>query len=236
MAQYYTKINTLYKRYGVDESERNHPLKNCIKIGDYSDKTTGLLKDLKWECTEKIDGRNMSAMLTTDGATWHMTIHGKTENANTPAPLLERMNEIFNASKMVEIFTYRGELPKETIQVFGEGYGAKIQKGGNYIKNGVDFILFDVKIGNTWLTRDACEDIAKKFGIKIVPLIGYMTIPEAEEYVRKGFKSVIAENKDYDAEGLVCKAPMGLLDRMGRRIITKIKTCDYRDLERKMNK
>ena len=236
MAQYYTKINTLYKRYGIDESERNHPLKNCIKIGDYSDKTTELLKDLKWECTEKIDGTNMSVMLTRGESGLCGIIHGKTENANIPAPLLERMHEIFPLSKLIEVFNYKGELPKETIQVFGEGYGAKIQKGGNYIKDGVDFILFDVKVGDIWLTRDACEDIAEKLGIKIVPLIGYMTIPEAEEYVREGFKSVIAENKDYDAEGLVCKAPMGLLDRMGRRIITKIKTCDYRELERKLNK
>ena len=28
--------------------------------------------------------------------------------------------------------------------LFGEGYGVKIQKGEKYIKDGVDFILFDV--------------------------------------------------------------------------------------------
>ena len=253
MGQYYTKINTLYKRYGVEESERSHPLKNCIKIGEYSEPETEVLKDLKWECTEKIDGTNMSVHLipeykhlydalgnplplvdTTTVIDYKMEIHGKTENANTPKHLQARMEELFNKEKLIEVFTKNGIAPTQTIEVFGEGYGQKIQKGGNYIKDGVDFILFDVKIGKFWLTREACEDIAKKLGVKIVPLVGYMTIPEAEEYVKKGFKSNIAENKDYDAEGLVCKAPCGLLKRNGDRLITKIKTCDYRDLERKL--
>lgn len=57
-----------------------------------------------------------------------------------------------------------------------------------------------------------------------------MTIKEAEDFIKAGFKSLIAENKDYIAEGLVLKAPCGLLNRRGKRIITKIKYCDYKDL------
>lgn len=40
----------------------------------------------------------------------------------------------------------------------------------------------------------------------------------------------VLKNKDYIAEGLVLKAPCGLLNRRGKRIITKIKYCDYKDL------
>ena len=54
-----------------------------------------------------------------------------------------------------------------------------------------------------------------------------MTIPQAIEYVKKGFKSSISENKDLDAEGLVLKTPNGLLARNGNRIIPKIKHCDF---------
>ena len=102
-----------------------------------------------------------------------------------------------------------------------------------FIPSGKSEAFFDVKIGNVWLTREACEDIAARLGIKIVPLIGEMSIPEAIEFVKVGFKSRIAENKDYDAEGLVLKAPLGLLDRRGERIITKIKTCDFRQRDAK---
>mgnify|MGYP003561182005 FL=1 len=54
-----------------------------------------------------------------------------------------------------------------------------------------------------------------------------MTIPQAIEYVNQGFKSKISENKDLIAEGLVLKTPLGLKSRDGKRIITKIKHCDY---------
>ena len=95
----------------------------------------------------------------------------------------------------------------------------------------MSFILFDVKIGKWWLTRESCEQVAKALGVDIVPLIGHVTIPEAIDYVRKGFKSIIAQNKDYDAEGLVLKAPHGLLRRNEERLITKIKTVDFRKYE-----
>ena len=55
-----------------------------------------------------------------------------------------------------------------------------------------------------------------------------ITIDEAIDLVRNGFKSTIAENPDYDAEGLVLKTPDGLMTRRGERIIFKIKTCDFK--------
>lgn len=128
----------------------------------------------------------------------------------------------------MEVLNITDETQDCNITLYGEGYGAKIQKGVNYISNDVNFILFDVKIGKWWLDRESIKDIADKLGINAVPLMGYMTIPEAIEYVKKGFKSTIAENKDYDAEGLVLKAPCGLLKRDGERLITKIKTVDFR--------
>lgn len=61
----------------------------------------------------------------------------------------------------------------------------------------------------------------------MVPLIGYMTIPQAIEFVKKGFKSKISEDKDLNAEGLVLRTTCGLRFRNGERIITKIKHCDF---------
>lgn len=155
----------------------------------------------------------------------HIEFKGRTDKAQIPDHLLKKMNELFKKEKLIEVFNLY-EKPAN-ITIFGEGYGIKIQKGGNYIKNDCGFILFDVRVEKWWLQRDALEEIAKQLEIPIVPLIGYMTIPEACDYVKKGFKSTIAENKDYDAEGLVLKTQNGLLFRNGNRIITKIKTCDF---------
>jgi hypothetical protein len=92
--------------------------------------------------------------------------------------------------------------------------------------------LFDVRINGLWLQRESLEDIANKLEVNIVPLIGYMTLMDAIEFVKKGYKSTIAENKDYDAEGLVLKTQDGLLDRRGDRIITKLKKRDFAFLEK----
>lgn len=217
----YQKINTLFKR---DE-------KNIIIPSEFTLPEFEYLKYNKWECTEKIDGTNIRIELSIEDDEVNMEFKGRTDNANIPSHLLEKLNFLFNKEHLIEVFNLK-EKPCN-ITIFGEGYGVKIQKGSNYISDDVNFILFDIKIGNWWLSRESLENIAHKLNIPIVPLIGYMTIPEAIEYVEKGFKSTIAENKDYDAEGLVLKTPNGLLLRDRERLITKIKTVDFIKLKNK---
>ena len=246
MAQYYQKINTIFKR---DQNPGKYH--NCIMPNEgFTQPEFEFLRGCKFECTEKIDGTNMSVHIIPVDYTdignsfkvnYTVEYHGKTEKADTPKHLQTKMEQLFPAEKMLEVFnknvTYENvedaikEVNHGKVIVFGEGYGVKIQKGGNYISNDCGFILFDVTVDGMFLLRESLEDIASKLEIPIVPLIGYMTVDEAIEFVKKGFKSTIAENKDYDAEGLVLKTPMGLLNRKGERIITKIKTCDFRQLE-----
>ena len=217
----YQKIQTLFKR-----DERNIIIPDQFTYPEFE-----VLKDLKWECTEKIDGTNIRIELESSGNSEDgiiMSFKGRTDKAVIPEHLLTKLNWLFDRERLMEVLNITDETQNCNITLYGEGYGAKIQKGGNYISNDVNFILFDVKIGKWWLDRESIKDIADKLGINAVPLMGYMTIPEAIEYVKKGFKSTIAENKDYDAEGLVLKAPYGLLKRDGERLITKIKTVDFR--------
>ena len=217
----YQKIQTLFKR-----DERNIIIPDQFTYPEFE-----VLKDLKWECTEKIDGTNIRIELASSGNSEDgiiMSFKGRTDKAIIPEHLLTKLNWLFDREHLMEALNITDETQNCNITLYGEGYGAKIQKGGNYISNDVNFILFDVKIDKWWLDREAIKDIANKLGINVVPLIGYMTIPEAIEYVKRGFKSTIAENKDYDAEGLELKAPCGLLKRDGERLITKIKTVDFR--------
>ncbi len=100
-----------------------------------------------------------------------------------------------------------------------------IQKGGgNYISGGVDFVLFDVKVGEWWLQREAVEEIAGKFDIGIVPLLGEGTLQDAVELARTGFPSRWG---NFLAEGLVLRPKTELRTRSGHRIITKIKHSDF---------
>lgn len=205
----YPKIQSIFKR-----TEKGIIMPDCFTTPEFK-----YLKDLKWECTEKIDGTNIRVIWENNT----LRFRGRTDKAEIPVPLLDKLKELFNPNMF--------PIDKDFV-LYGEGYGANIQRGGNYIKNGVDFILFDVRIGDYWLDRVKCEQIALTMGIKIVPFKGYFTIPQALFCVKEGFNSAIAENEDYIAEGLVLKTPGGLKDRHGNRIIAKIKHVDFVKLER----
>lgn len=232
----YPKINSVFKR---DD------------LGNFTDQFSQpefeYLYNNEWVGTEKIDGTNLR--IHWNGDTWELK--GRTDKAQIPESLLVRINEIFTpelkgnradakgySSLLANVFgkvdTYdenKGWTSEEDfldVTLFGEGYGLKIQKGGaRYIPNGVDFILFDVKIGPYWLKREDVIKIAQQLGIKVVPTIVIGTLKEMIDYVRWGFKSKVAQDSDFDAEGLVLTPKVDLLARNGSRIITKLKTKDF---------
>lgn len=222
----YTKINTLYKR--------NMESKNCEIIpGNYSEPEFEYLKDLLWECYLKIDGTNMHYQW--DGHT--LEIHGKTEKANIPPKLKAMMEKLVTEDMMKEVFPLKydengNEIPM-MVRIYGEGCGQGIQGkcGQAYSPKGHRFIVFDVLIDNWWLQRKDVSEICEKLNLEIVPLMGVMTIPNAENMVKKGFKDCMAQT-DLEAEGLVCRPLHGIKKRNGERIITKIKKCDYDNLEK----
>lgn len=223
----YQKINTCFLR----------DANNVIMPNHFTSKVFDNLKDLKWEGTEKVDGTNTRIEVRKINGVITTKLLGKTDNAQIPVLLVEKINSIINAIDFNKVFPDMED--NSEITIFGEGYGYKIQNGGSYTIKGeldklskdlVDFILFDVRVGNFWLNRKSCEDIAKKMNIKIVPIVGYFTIKEACDYVKKGYKSLIAADKDLIAEGLVLRTTDGLLFRNGERIITKIKHKDFQQL------
>lgn len=206
----YHKIQTVFKR---------DPLTNFrTLLSEFSLPEFESLKDIEWVFTEKIDGTNIRIMF--DGE--KIRFGGKTDNAQIPIFLLDVLQDAFT----VEMF--KNEFPgSDNVCLYGEGYGAKIQKGGNYLSDRTNFILFDIKIDDWWLTRIACEQISNDLGIGIVPIIATGKLLDGVDIVKQGFKSTIAENKDYDAEGLVMKPVLELFDRGGNRIISKIKHKDF---------
>ena len=125
-------------------------------------------------------------------------------------------------SQLKKVLLWYGQVPesseKETIA----------NKIGWYIKGGNEFIVFDVKVNDIYLKTEARDEIATKLGAPIVPFKGYFTLDEAIDYVRKGFRSVVAESPEVKmAEGLVLRTDLGLRNRMGNRLIVKIKYEDF---------
>ena len=213
----YHKIQTVYKR---DEKTKR------IIEDDYSMPEFEYLKDCPWVFTEKVDGTNIRVMWNSDLK--GVAFGGKTDQASIPVFLLYKLQELFEGTVKRQIF--EAVFPKEDkpleVCLYGEGYGFKIQAAGkSYIPDGHDFVLFDVKIGDTWLERENVVDIGEKFGIKVVPIIGEGTLDEAIKMTQDGFNSLWG---DFTAEGIVARPKTELKTRRGERIITKIKYRDFR--------
>ena len=214
----YHKINTIWKR---DEKTK------AIIAGDWSTPEIAYLSDSIWEWTEKVDGTNIRVMW--DGAT--ATFGGKTDNAQIPVKLLYSLQGYFDGTpkrfRMLEVFGGDGG-----VCLYGEGYGASIQKvGTEYKSDGTDFVLFDVRVGEWWLERDDVEDVGKKLGLQVVPVVGRGVLQDAVDYVRCNPKS--HWNPSLVMEGLVMRPRVSLLTRSGRRIIAKIKGRDFDQGRRK---
>ena len=244
----YQKINTIFMR----------DAKNVIMPYDsFTEPEFEYLRGLKWRGEEKIDGTNMRIEVTKvpiwdggiegstiNGVKFNVRIAGKTDNAQIPKNLLKHMQEKYPNEKVLAALGLKEFIPidewemehnwltyeqiPDIYTIYGEGYGEGIQSGGWYIKGGNEFIVFDVKVNDIYLKTEARDEIATKLGAPIVPLIGYFTLDEAIDFVRKGFRSVVAENPEVKmAEGLVLRTDLGLRNRMGKRLIVKVKYEDF---------
>jgi len=209
----YHKIKTLWKRESA---------KPCnMIVGGYALPEFELLKELDWVATEKIDGTNIRIMWDGD----KVRLGGKTDSAQLPMPLLEKLNELFTGESNEQVFEQTFDCGE--VCLYGEGFGAKIQKGGgNY--GDPNFVLFDVKVGDFWLQREDIEDIANKLGIKVVPIVFTGFLEDIANFVAEGFNS---QWGNFKAEGVVAKPKVELLNRRGERIITKLKHKDFLKLK-----
>ena len=244
----YQKINTIFMR------DANNVI---MPYEPFVEPEFEYLRGLKWRAEEKIDGTNMRIEVTKEevldytmdpsvlkGVKFNIRIAGKTDNAQIPKNLLKHMQEKYTNEKILGALGLKEFIPvsewksmynwddyskiPSIYTIYGEGYGEGIQSGGWYIKGGNEFIVFDVKVNDIYLKTEARDEIATKLGAPIVPFKGYFTLDEAIDYVRNGFRSVVAESPEVKmAEGLVLRTDLGLRNRMGNRLIVKIKYEDF---------
>ena len=203
----YHKIQTVFDR---DPATKHRTLID----GSFAKSSFRFLQDNDWEWTEKIDGTNIRVGC--DGS--KVRFGGRTDNAQIPTFLYDKLQEMFSDNGALRQLG-------DDVTLYGEGYGAKIQKGGgNYIHDGVDFILFDVKIGDWWLARDDVYDVGDKLGVQCVPIIGHGPLRAAIEVAKNGASSKIGSAT---SEGLVMRPGAELFERDGSRVIAKIKSKDF---------
>lgn len=232
----YHKIQTLFKR-DMDGSITGQ--KGKMIEGEWTTPELEFLAGSPWEFTEKVDGTNIRIGFY---KSYHgyprVAFGGRTDNAVIPDRLKEYLEETFTP----ELFEKAG---LDECVLYGEGYGPKIQGGGKY-REDHSFVLFDVKIGQWWLTRNNVDDIASKLGIDSVPTLGYGTLydgielvkgnipdpytfePTSVETIEMRSSFMVSRWGTFEAEGIVARPAVPLFDRKGGRIITKIKSVDFK--------
>ena len=203
----YHKIQTVFKRDMESKSK-------TLLLGQWTMPEFKYLAFNQWVFTEKVDGTNIRIMFNGDS----VSFGGKTDNAQIPSKLVDRLRERFPDGS-----AFKSAFDSGDVCLYGEGYGAGIQKGGTY-RPDQDFVLFDVKVGDWWLQRADVEDVARKLSIDVVPIIGEGNLHECIDTVRRGLKSTWGE---FEAEGIVARPATELVSRGGERIITKIKHRDF---------
>lgn len=229
----YHKIKNVWQRHR-DGPDRGEMIENDWMVPEFE-----TLARSEWQWFEKVDGMNIRVIWNspsnpylleeTPALKLGVEFRGKSDRAQIPVGLQARLEDLFTEEKM------EYALFDTSMILYGEGYGAKIQKGGGrYSPDGQDFVLFDVlaatATGPIWLEPENVVKIAGDLGIGAVPLVLRGTIHEAIAMVKQGFFSRWSDNVGpFMAEGLVGSPRGGLLTRRGERIITKIKARDFYD-------
>ena len=174
--------------------------------------------DLDWVWTEKIDGTNIRVIW--DG--YRVTFGGRTARAQLPITLHAWLVAHFAGPEREQLFEQKfGSSPAV---LYGEGYGAGIQKGGHY-RPDQSVVFYDVLVDDRWwLRRDDVRDICEYFGLELIPGGWQSTLVDAIALVRTG--DLASYYPGATPEGLVGSTTAGLRGRGGQRLIVKLKPRD----------
>lgn len=222
----YHKINSAFNR---DPSIRGNP----VIPYEWTMPEFEYLSTSPWLWTEKINGVNIR--LYWDGET--VTLGGRTDNAQIPAKITEAVREL----GLLETAQWEKKWPLKdsdhpgrsnpSVTLYGEGYGATVQKGGGLYRSDVSFILYDVRVGDFWLTRENVINVAEGFGLDVVPVFAEQCPVLMWEQIKgQGIKSGVFP--DAPLEGVVGTPSVPLHRRNGERIIMKMKQRDWDEYTR----
>ena len=210
----FEKINSPFKK---DDKFKNLPeLSQELPLG-------------KWILTEKIDGTNIRIILTKpeDGrrnifiASRNLILNQDDINSRQYMDCLKDVN----LYKLVEYF--KGV--DSTIIIYGEGYGAGIQKGGTYSKK-KNFRVFDIRIGRVYqdfcYVRKVCVDNQ----LNLVPVLRGITrisYGGCKRFLKDFKETLIREGDGGKPEGFVVKFEPVLFNKYNERLIFKVKFKDF---------
>lgn len=134
---------------------------------------------------------------------------------------------LFDREELIRKFI---ETKHESIMVYGEAYGGKLQKMSETYGNELKFVAFDVEIGGTWLSVPKADSFVKWLGLEFVH---YDCIPctiDDLNRVRDSDSAQAARNgmgSGKIREGVVLRPLEEFTKNEGSRIISKYKREEF---------
>jgi hypothetical protein len=141
---------------------------------------------------------------------------------------IKLFNIYFLKEKSKEIFPWQNSI----IIIYGEAYGGKQQGMSATYGKELKFIVFDVKIGHSWLDVPKAEEVAKQLNLEFVWYTKTTTDIESLDKVRTRLSEQAKRNgcgEDKKQEGVVLRPLIELKKNNGERIISKHKNEDFRE-------
>jgi hypothetical protein len=134
---------------------------------------------------------------------------------------------LFDEQALFNDFTILGH---PDVTIYGEAYGGKQQGMRHTYGDKLCFIVFDIKIGDIWLTVPNMADVAAKFGLEVVPWLKVSTDlasldlerdRPSEVAIRRGIAVPKAR------EGVVLRPLAEFIASNGSRVIAKHKCSEF---------
>lgn len=188
-----------------------------------------------WIKTEKIDGTNIRIILTKpeEGmlqvkrevhiASRKLILNREDKGSNQYLDCLKDVN----LHKIEEYF----KDVDSTVTIYGEGYGAGVQKGGIYSKE-KRFRVFDIRIGEAYQDFEYVKKVCLDNQLNLVPIIGEVreiTYGECHNSLVKFKETLLKEGDGGKPEGIVYKFEPVLLNKYKERLIFKVKFKDFKE-------
>lgn len=204
----YPKIHSLFKR-----DLKTH----ALITGDYS---CPEFKNIKhWLVEEKIDGTNVRIVFNSQ-APQPIQVLGRTKDSALPKFLTEYMHSYFTQERLSAALE-----PNHDYILFGEGYGQTIQAAGPKYRPDAAFMLFDVLVNSTWLTRTEVHKVAKALNLPTPPVVGVLTETQIMDLLNARPQSTCSAQTQ-TIEGIIARAEPLTFFENGNPIIWKLKIRD----------
>lgn len=140
----------------------------------------------------------------------------------------ERFKSLFDADRLRAAFLTLGHM---AVTIYGEAYGGKQQGMRDVYGAELRFIVFDIKVGDAWLSVPEAERLAETFGLEFVPYVRVAT-DLASIDAERDRPSDVAVRRGCGAqkrEGVVLRPIVELVLSTGERVICKHKQDDFRE-------